>query len=216
MNARGIAKKKNELRAFISDNEIDMALLSETFFKASHTCNIPNYIAYRTDRNTKPGGGTAILSAIVALYAAYSSPQNDIKEADIHAVFNSHHPTSLTGDLKSKYPQWDSKTLNRKGKQLKENSDERNLTVDAPTEDTHIHTPSGSTDVLDLVILKNLMTPSYLETINDHLPVIMTVSIENSNIQQIIRTTNWQKSEQSLKLKPTYINTDNDIDTAIK
>ncbi|GJQ80541.1 hypothetical protein Trydic_g19947 [Trypoxylus dichotomus] len=60
-NAQGTAKKKNELRAFITDNEIDVALLSETFLKASHTFNIPNYITYRTDRNTKPGGGIAIL-----------------------------------------------------------------------------------------------------------------------------------------------------------
>ncbi|GJQ75477.1 hypothetical protein Trydic_g17566 [Trypoxylus dichotomus] len=58
-NAQGIAKKKNELRAFITDNEIDVALLSETFLKASHTFNIPYYITYRTDRNTKAGGGTA-------------------------------------------------------------------------------------------------------------------------------------------------------------
>ncbi|GJQ77498.1 hypothetical protein Trydic_g20889 [Trypoxylus dichotomus] len=124
---------------------------------------------------------------IIAPYAAYSSPQNDIEEADIDAVFNSHHPTILAGDLNSKHPQWNSKTLNRKGKQLKKISDERNLTVDAPTEDTHIHTPTGSTDVLDLVILKCVATPYCIETINDlssdHFPVIMTVSIESSNIK---------------------------------
>ncbi|GJQ67309.1 hypothetical protein Trydic_g8209 [Trypoxylus dichotomus] len=32
-NAQGIAKKKNELRAFITDNEIDVALLTETCLK---------------------------------------------------------------------------------------------------------------------------------------------------------------------------------------
>ncbi|GJQ81743.1 hypothetical protein Trydic_g9182 [Trypoxylus dichotomus] len=94
----------------------------------------------------------------------------------------------------------------------------RNLTVDAPTEDTHIHAPTGSTDVLDLVILKNVTTPYLLETINDlssdHLPVIMTVSIGSSNIQQTIHTTNWQKFKKSLKLRSTYISTDND--TAVK
>ncbi|GJQ88084.1 hypothetical protein Trydic_g13096 [Trypoxylus dichotomus] len=157
---------------------------------------------------------------ITALYAAYSSPQNDIEEADIDAVFNAHHPTILAGDLNSKHPQCNSQTLNRKGKQLIKNSDERNLTVDAPTEDTHIYTPTGSTDVLDLVILKSVTTPYYLETINDLssdlFPVIMTVSIETSNIQETIRTTNWQNFEKNLKLRPTYISTDNDIDTAVK
>ncbi|GJQ79219.1 hypothetical protein Trydic_g5464 [Trypoxylus dichotomus] len=183
----------------------------------------------KTDQNTKPGGGTAILvrkeikhysigtntatmettavhihtkRGIIALYAAYSSPHDNIKEADIDAVFNSHQPTILAGDLNSKHPQWNAKTLNH-----------------APTEDIHIHTPTGSTDVLDLVILKNVTTPYYLETINDlssdHLPVIVTVSIESSNIQQTIRVTNWQKFEKSLKLRPTYISTDNNIDTAI-
>ncbi|GJQ87960.1 hypothetical protein Trydic_g12890 [Trypoxylus dichotomus] len=146
-NAQGITKKKNKLRAFIIDNEIDVALLSETFLKAIHTFNIPNYITYRTDPDTKPGGGTAILvrkeikhysigtntatmettavhihtkRGIIALYAAYSSPHDNIEEADIDAVFNSHHPTILAGGLNSKHPQWNSKTLNQhQGKQSK-------------------------------------------------------------------------------------------------
>ncbi|GJQ66283.1 hypothetical protein Trydic_g4331 [Trypoxylus dichotomus] len=234
-NAQNIVKKKDELRAFITDNEIDVALLSETF-------NISNYVTYKMDRNTKPGGGTAILvrreikhhsigtnttkmettavhihtkTGITALYAAYSSPQNDIEEADIDAIFNSHHSTILAGDLNSKHPQWNSKILNRKEKQLKKIVHERNLTVDALTEDTHIHAPTGLTDVLALVILKKVTAPCYLETINDlssdHLPVIMIVSIESFNIQQTIRTTNWQKFEKSLKLRSTYISTGNDI-----
>ncbi|GJQ68336.1 hypothetical protein Trydic_g16930 [Trypoxylus dichotomus] len=169
----------------------------------------------RKNRNTKPGGGTAILvrkemkhhsfgtntatmettavhihtkRGIIALYAVYTSPENNIEEADIDAVFNSHRPTILERHLNSKHRQWNSKTVNRKGKQLKKIADERNLTVDAPTEYTDIHTPTGSTDVLDLVILKKITTPYYLETINrlspDHLPVIMTVSIESSNIKK--------------------------------
>ncbi|GJQ70782.1 hypothetical protein Trydic_g710 [Trypoxylus dichotomus] len=229
-NTQGIAKKKDELRAFITNNEIDVAPLAETFLKASHTLNIPNYITYRTDRNIQPGGGTAILVrkeikhhsigtnttkiettavqiytkiGIIALFAAYSSPQNDREEADIDAVFNSHHPTILSGDLNSKHPQWNSITLNRKEKQLKKNSNERSLNIDAPTEDTRIHTPTGSTDVLDLIILKNVTTPYYFETISglssDHLPGIMTVSIASFKIQQTIRTTNWKKFESKTK-----------------
>ncbi|GJQ65514.1 hypothetical protein Trydic_g7615 [Trypoxylus dichotomus] len=124
----------------------------------------------------------------------YQAPQNNIEEADIDGVFNSQQSTILAGDLNSKHPQYNSNTLNRKGKQLKKIADERKLTVDGPTEDTHIHTSTGSTDVLDLVILKNVTTSYYLETINDlsadHLPVIITVSIESSNIQQTIHATN--------------------------
>ncbi|GJQ76331.1 hypothetical protein Trydic_g2054 [Trypoxylus dichotomus] len=44
----------------------------------------------------------------------------------------------------------------------------------------------------------------------------MTVSIESSNIQQAIRTTNWQEFEKSLRPRPTYISTDNDIDRAVQ
>ncbi|GJQ71967.1 hypothetical protein Trydic_g3075 [Trypoxylus dichotomus] len=47
-----------------------------------------------------------------------NSPQNDMEEADIDAVSNSDHPTILAGDLNSEHPQWNSKTLNRKGNQL--------------------------------------------------------------------------------------------------
>ncbi|GJQ87979.1 hypothetical protein Trydic_g12908 [Trypoxylus dichotomus] len=102
---------------------------------------------------------------ITALYVAYSSPQNDIEEADIDAVFNCRLPTILSGNLNSKHPQLNSKSMNRKWKQLKNIADERNLTVDGPTEATPIHTPTGSTDVLDPVILKNVTTTYYLEII---------------------------------------------------
>ncbi|GJQ71254.1 hypothetical protein Trydic_g10994 [Trypoxylus dichotomus] len=77
LNAQRIAKKKNELRAFITDNEIGVALLSEKFRKASHTFNIPNYITYGIDRNTKPGGGTAILARKEIEH--YSIPINTAK-----------------------------------------------------------------------------------------------------------------------------------------
>ncbi|GJQ67493.1 hypothetical protein Trydic_g8319 [Trypoxylus dichotomus] len=93
--------------------------------------------------------------------------------------------------LNGKHPRWNSKTPNCKGNQLKKIADKRNLTIDVSTEDTYIHTATGLTDVLDLVILKNVTTPYYLSS--DHLARIMTVSIETSNIQQTIRSTNWQK-----------------------
>ncbi|GJQ73724.1 hypothetical protein Trydic_g14058 [Trypoxylus dichotomus] len=91
----GIAKKKNELRAFITDNEIDVALLSETLFKPSHILNIPNYITYRTDENTKAGEGIAILvrkeikhypigtnTAKMETTAVHISTKRDKKEKD--------------------------------------------------------------------------------------------------------------------------------------
>ncbi|GJQ87968.1 hypothetical protein Trydic_g12898 [Trypoxylus dichotomus] len=96
----------------------------------------------------------------------------------------------------------------------------KNLTVDAPIEDTHSYTLTGSTDILDLVILKNVKAPYYLESINDlssdHLSVIMTVSFESCNIHQTICTKNWQKLEKNLKIRQTCINTDNNIDIMVK
>ncbi|GJQ78606.1 hypothetical protein Trydic_g11714 [Trypoxylus dichotomus] len=135
--AQGVAKNKNELRGFITDNELDVARLTETFLKTSHTFNIPNYITYRMEtqnlirkeiKHYSIGTNTAKMETstvdihtercITAPYAAYSSLQNDIEEANIDEIFNFHHPTILARDLNSKHPQWNSETVNRKENNL--------------------------------------------------------------------------------------------------
>jgi endonuclease/exonuclease/phosphatase (EEP) superfamily protein YafD len=65
-NARGVREKRNELHFFLSDLDIDVALISETKLTLHDTFRIPSYAVYRTDRPARPhgrnpGGGTAVL-----------------------------------------------------------------------------------------------------------------------------------------------------------
>ncbi|GJQ88591.1 hypothetical protein Trydic_g19313, partial [Trypoxylus dichotomus] len=195
------------LRVFLAENDIDVALLSETLLKPSHKFSIPNYAIYRTDRTTGPGGGTAVLvkhnvkhhqvatrtiemettavqihtaRGVVEIHSCYGPPGSVLSEADFRAVFGAGHPTILAGDLNSKHKNWNSKTTNTRGRQLARIATKYGLTVEGPEDETHIHIPTGSTDVLDIAVVKNITTPYHLETINDltsdHLPVVMTLS----------------------------------------
>lgn len=60
-NCQGIFEKKAELQLFLTEYNIDVMLLNETFLKPGRKINIPNYKTYRNDRLVQPGGGTAIL-----------------------------------------------------------------------------------------------------------------------------------------------------------
>lgn len=192
-NAQGASSKQQELRAFLTENNVDVALLSETFLKPSHTYNIPNYSTFRTDRLQKHGGGTAILikkdinhdildihttnmettslrvhtnKGPITLHAAYSPPNSNIEETDLDTAFCTQQATILAGDLNAKHHNWNSKITNSKGRQLKTLAERKLITIDAPTDDTHIHTPTGTSDVLDIALLRNLTVTYHMETIN--------------------------------------------------
>jgi hypothetical protein len=52
--------RKLELEHFLSQHDVDICLLSETFLNAGQAFRLANYVCHRTDRPTA-GGGTAIL-----------------------------------------------------------------------------------------------------------------------------------------------------------
>lgn len=66
-NAHGVLSRKAELRNFLQDRNIDIALISETHLQKSNYFNIPCYTTYRSDRQIpphhcqRPAGGTAVL-----------------------------------------------------------------------------------------------------------------------------------------------------------
>ncbi|GJQ76223.1 hypothetical protein Trydic_g1964 [Trypoxylus dichotomus] len=88
-----------------------------------------------------------------------------------------------------------------------------------PEEDTHIHIPTGSTDVLDIAVVKNVTTPYHLETINDltsdHLPVVMTLSLDKNLAATTTHTTNWLEFEKQLDPRPIIIKRTSDIDDMV-
>lgn len=226
-NARGITGKK-EFKAFL---------------KPSHSLKIPNYVTHRTDRPIQSGGGTAILlrkeirheentvdtvelestgikihtkKGPMNLHAGYSQPRNNIEEDDLKQIFNTNETTILAGDLNAKHTTWHSKITNTKGRALKKVAFDNNLLVDAPDEDTHIHEPTKTTDVLDIIVTKNVILDYTFTTINDlssdHLPVLMTIQLAPLRSTTEIKCTNWQSYKESIKIRPIQINSEEDIE----
>lgn len=48
-----------QLKQLLKDNQIDIALVTETFLNKNHSFHLPNYLIYRNDR-TSHGGGVLI------------------------------------------------------------------------------------------------------------------------------------------------------------
>jgi len=59
-NADGMLGRNLELEHFLSQHDVDICLLSETFLNPGEVFRLANYVCHRTDRPTA-GGGTAIL-----------------------------------------------------------------------------------------------------------------------------------------------------------
>lgn len=60
-NCRSIRNKSIELFNFLTDNNIDICLLSETWLKCGEKLTHRNYYCVRNDRKGSTGGGVAIL-----------------------------------------------------------------------------------------------------------------------------------------------------------
>lgn len=59
-NARGVLGKRLELSEFLSQREIDIAVLTETFLKPGTNFNLPGFTFIRFDRTHSGGGGVAL------------------------------------------------------------------------------------------------------------------------------------------------------------
>ncbi|GJQ88014.1 hypothetical protein Trydic_g12938 [Trypoxylus dichotomus] len=157
---------------------------------------------------------------VVEIHSCYGPPGSVLSEADFRAVFGVGHPTILARDLNCKHKSWNSKTTNTRGRQLAKIANKYDLTVEGPEEDTHIHIPTGSTDVLDIAVVKNVTTPYHLETVNDltsdHLPVVMTLSLDKNLAATTTHTTNWLEFEKQLDPRPIIIKRTSDIDGMVR
>lgn len=60
-NSRGIRNKLIEFFDYLIRNDIDIALVNETWLKSDITMNHPNFYCYRRDRTFNRGGGVAIV-----------------------------------------------------------------------------------------------------------------------------------------------------------
>ncbi|GJQ67578.1 hypothetical protein Trydic_g18526 [Trypoxylus dichotomus] len=157
---------------------------------------------------------------VVEIHSCYGPPGSVLSGADFRAVLGAGHPTILAGDLNCKHKSWNSKTTYTRGRQFAKIANKYDLTVEGPEEDTHIHIPTGSNDMLDIAVVKNVTTPYHLVTVNDltsdHLPVVMTLSLEKKLAATTTHTTNWLEFEKQRDPRPIIIKRTSDIDDMVR
>lgn len=205
-NANSVNNQRQELIDMIINNTPDLVLLQETYLKPRHRLAVPNYVTYRTDRETR-GGGTAILvkrtimhteiqrkykegiegtgvriftsTTPIDIWSIYIPPGINIYINALKDLLNHDAHFLIAGDLNAKSQAWGCISGNSRGETLRTilNSNEE-LLVMAPREHTHIDT-RGATDILDIGItnISTVTTTRVLpQVISDHLPVEFRIS----------------------------------------
>lgn len=196
-NARSIKNKREELTQFLTDYDIDILLLQETFLKTTDKFRIPKYKTYRTDRTTGQGGGTAIIikttlnfdilptpntdqieatHGILTLpnntkfniISAYKPPNKIITENDIKTLIPDHGKTILAGDLNCKHTYWNSTHCDAEGENLLEIALDEDILIHGPIEHTyHSDNDTFRSNVLDICLTRNITQQVTTETLNE-------------------------------------------------
>ncbi|GBM62149.1 putative RNA-directed DNA polymerase from transposon X-element [Araneus ventricosus] len=176
--------KLKEFTCFVAEMQPDVIALQETHLNPGDKLKIPNYTAYRTDRTTHRGGGTALLlknsidhhpttiastsfedtsanldlpnNNNISITSIYRPPHGRINTQELDRLFSQSSKAIVVGDYNAKHPAWSVGRSNTNGSIIHDNIGNNNLVLLAPLEPTHFpyHHPSSSN--LDFVILKNI------------------------------------------------------------
>lgn len=181
-NANSVIHKKAELGDFLHENNVDVALVQETFLRPQHKLKIANYTTHRQDRTDRQGGGTAILikkhikhhamtipnfdniettkiqvtmaDGPLTFVSAYRPPNRAFTVNDLDNLFNQVGPMFVGGDLNAKNTLWGCRVSNAQGRILSNHINRNLITVHAPNEPTHFSSHHTS-DTLDMAFTKN-------------------------------------------------------------
>lgn len=180
-NANGVKSKQYELAQFLQNHKVDIALISETRMKSTARWSLPNYYIYRTDPDTRPGGGTGGGTAIlinksikhhpagtnpdctsiilpndngnICVTAIYSQPyKNDLQEAIDHSI--SMAPFYIIGgDPNSRSPAWGNRNYNKNGRILESLAEAHEFSILGPNEPTfYPRNQNNLPSILDIFI----------------------------------------------------------------
>lgn len=207
-NTNGLKQKLTELTHYLTDKDIDIALLTETkLTNADNKIKIKNYHIYRTDRPTH-GGGVAIaikneiphvpidvshtdleivgikLQNNTNIYSLYIRPYYPLRPQEIDNVINRHSKAIIAGDLNCRHTTWNNHTNNANGLTLHNYVLNNDVNIHYTSEPTHFP-PNGSTPTfIDLIINKNVnnLSDPHTDTdlSSDHNPVIFQLKNQHT------------------------------------
>lgn len=233
-NAAGLLKQRDEVFEFAVEHSVDIFLIQETFLKPSNRGpRMANYNIVRNDRDGR-GGGTLIYykrslhcvpldppplaeleasvcrlgmtgHAPLTIASVYLSPNKNINQPDLEALFAMGDAVILAGDFNSRHAQWSCNRSNRNGRVLSNLSESMLFDILVPMTPTHYplvagHAPSS----LDLALLKNVsLRMRSIETIHalssDHRPVVLQLGPAADSTPVTKLVTDWDKLEKLLE-----------------
>lgn len=187
-NANGIIHQTYELQALLVNYDIDLACISETHLKPNIKFRLRNYTVIRTDRNNRPGGGTAIIiknsmpyrRAILPIFqnleatgifiqlegteilvaSVYHPPYAQLNENDLTLLITRHKHFILCGDLNAKHKTWNSRLNTSKGETLLLHSHKFHYSITGPKTPTRFPwITTHHPDVLDICLCNTKYSP---------------------------------------------------------
>jgi len=155
-NANGLSKHKNELQAFLRDQNIDIMLISETHFTKKNYIKFNRYNVYHTMHpdGTAHGGSAIVIknnikhhvineyrtekiqattvvmewSGPLTISAVYCPPKHATKQDEFEQYLKILGNRFIAGgDFNAKHPQWGSRLISPKGRELWEAMKHLNL-----------------------------------------------------------------------------------------
>ncbi|ERL90583.1 hypothetical protein D910_07930 [Dendroctonus ponderosae] len=189
-NANSLYPKRYEFEGYLRENDVDIALILETFLQTQTLFQINNYKIYRNDRANSRGGGTAIIvknsishspnppiantsiehtsvtlnmeNSQILIISAYKPPHKRTTELDYSNLLNRNIPTLLAGGLNSKNTSWGCRKTNPEGRKLLNYAQDLQFQIHAPSEPTHYD--HNTSDILDIAISKDIYHILHPET----------------------------------------------------
>lgn len=178
-NANGLSQHRQEIQTFLSNNNIDIMLISETHFTYRSYMQIPKYYIYDTKHpDGTAHGGTAIIikrnirhhqiqkyehdhlqatsvsiadwNGAIIISAIYCPPRHTIDNIKFSQFFNSLGNKFIAGgDYNAKHLQWGSRLTNTRGRELLKSMQHNNLGQISTAEPTYW--PTDRSKIPDLL-----------------------------------------------------------------
>jgi hypothetical protein len=179
-NANGLCRHAQEIQTFIQNLDLDILLISETYFTDRGYIKMPNYRVYSTNHpdGTARGGSAIIIKQSIkhhelakyslnniqatsvtigelTIAAIYCPPRYNNKHTDYTNLLTLGNRFLAGGDFNAKNTNWGSRITTTKGRELQKSIKNLNsicITIRQPT-----YWPSDPQTILDFCIAKGIV-----------------------------------------------------------
>ena len=113
------------------------------------------------------------------ILAVYLSPSQPLIGSELYVCPSGVLPVLIAGDLNANHVDWNSRLTTTKGMHLRDYPNEHSCLIYGPDKTiTNPYNSSSTTEFLDIVLTKGLVTPVYLNTCSALRPGHLTVLID--------------------------------------